>query len=77
MNKRELINFLHDELGFVYASIGRLYSVSRQRIHQIASNPKWTGIIGRPKKEDESNYLGFTKEEYLDLRHNACDDTIG
>ena len=51
MNKKELINFLHDEMGFVYATIGRLYGVSRQRIHQIASNKKWTGVAGRPRKE--------------------------
>ena len=57
--------------------VGDIFGVSRQRIHQIASNPKWTGITGRPRKKDESNYLGFTEEEYLDLRHNACDDTIG
>ena len=38
--------------GLTLTEIGKFAGgVSRQRIHQIASNPNWTGITGRPRKD--------------------------
>lgn len=53
MNKRELILMLRNgdmPKKFTYEKIGALLGVSRQRVHFIATNKKWTGKSGRPRK---------------------------
>ena len=37
-------------LPLTFQEIGNLFGVSRQRIHQIASNPNYRGQSGRPRK---------------------------
>ena len=69
MNKRDLILELRERRfvtplrgayskskernAMTFQEIADIFGVSRQRIHQIASNPNWTGITGRPRKYKE------------------------
>ena len=66
--------------GLTFEEIGEFRGVSRQRIHQIASNPNYRGQSGRPRKEEKLITVGkskYTEDELADLRYNAGDNIIG